>query len=158
MQNVFALAYDCFIMGVFDSIKILVSKPVPAPSASTAPAKKILIVEDDELMRQFYVDLLQKEGFEMLQAKDGEEGFNTVVSDKPHLVLLDLMMPVMDGKAVLHKIRQLPEGKTLPVIILTNAGDEDSMRQTQVYDNANGFLIKANVSPEEIIQRVKSLI
>jgi CheY-like chemotaxis protein len=77
---------------------------------------------------------------------------------KPNLVLTDLMMPVMDGKQMLHKIREIPEFKELPVIVLTNAGTADNIKETQFYNNANDFLIKSNVQPEEIVSKIKALI
>jgi CheY-like chemotaxis protein len=68
------------------------------------------------------------------------------------------MMPVMDGKAMLRRLREIPEFKTLPVIVLTNAGDVDSIRETRLYYDANEFLIKSNVSTEDILKTVKDLI
>ena len=68
------------------------------------------------------------------------------------------MMPVMDGKTLLRTIRAMPEFETLPVIVLTNAGDIDSMKETKFYSNANAFLIKANVTPEDIINQVKTYV
>jgi len=67
-------------------------------------------------------------------------------------------MPVMDGKTMLHKLRQIPEYYGLPVIILTNSGDADSMTQTQLYDNAKGFLIKANTTPDQVLKHIKDLL
>jgi CheY-like chemotaxis protein len=149
-------------MGVFDNIKTLVGNKPAQPQAAQTPAapavaKKVLVVEDDDLLRNFYIDLLKAQGFTVLSAVNGQEGLAQIQSQKPNVVLLDLMMPVMDGKTMLHQVRQIPEYKNLPVIVLTNAGDDESMRETQLFDNASGFLIKANVSPEEIINRVKSL-
>lgn len=125
--------------------------------ATPFPPKKILVVEDDQMLRDFYVELLQQQGYAVLQATNGQEGFDTIVAQKPNLVLLDLMMPIMDGKAMLHTIRQIPEFKNLPVIVLTNAGDVDSIQYMKLYENVNEFFIKANVNPEEIINRVKNL-
>jgi CheY-like chemotaxis protein len=68
------------------------------------------------------------------------------------------MMPVMDGKTMLHRVRAMPEFEKLPIIVLTNAGDMNSMHETKVLGNANDFLIKANVTPEDIVNRVKSLL
>jgi DNA-binding response OmpR family regulator len=149
-------------MSFFNNIKSLVGSkpaaPTPAQTAQALSAKKILIVEDDQLLRDFYVDLMSQQGYTALKASNGQEGLEVLKTQKPNVVLLDLMMPIMDGKTMLHQLRQIPEFKSLPVLILTNAGDEESMRQTQVFDNASGFLIKSNVNPQEIINRVKSLI
>ena len=80
------------------------------------------------------------------------------IANKPNIVLLDSLMPVLDGKTMLHKLREIPEFKTLPVIVLTNAGDADNMRETKFYDNASAFLIKSNVTPGDIANQVKTLI
>lgn len=149
-------------MGLLDNLQILVgnkkaveqSTPTPTPQTQS---KKILIVEDDKLLREFYVELMQRQGYTVLTAENGQIGLDTIQAEKPNLVLLDIMMPIMDGKTMLHRVRQIPEFKTLPVIVLTNAGDTETMRETQYYDNANAFLIKSNVNPEEIIRMVKSL-
>lgn len=149
-------------MGLFDNIKVLVgSTPQtaqPQPSSPASVSKKILIVEDDQYLRDFYRELLQGEGYTMITAENGQLGLEAVQTQKPDLVLLDLMMPIMDGKTMLHQIRSIPEFQSLPVIILTNAGSVDNMRDTQFYDKANGFLIKSNTNPEEIIMSIKSLI
>lgn len=68
------------------------------------------------------------------------------------------MMPVMDGKTVLHTIRGIPEFKYTPVIILTNAGDADTIQRTKTFDNADEFLIKANINPDQLLTKVKSLM
>lgn len=151
-------------MGLFDNLKSLVAPAAKAPQPdSPAPnpqvaAKKILVVEDDQYIRELYVEILKQEGYQTFAATNGEEGLQVAQAQKPDLILLDLMMPVMDGKTMLHKLRNIPELKDTPVIVLTNAGDPDSMTQTQVYDGAKGFLIKANVQPDEVISRVKSLL
>jgi CheY-like chemotaxis protein len=143
-------------MGFLD--KLVGNSKTKQVTAPLAPPKKVIVVEDDKELRDFYSELLTSEGFVVLTAENGQLGLQTITAQKPDLVLLDLMMPVMDGKMMLHKMRNIPEFAKTPVIILTNAGDADNMRQTQYFDNANAFLIKANVSPEEIINRVKTFI
>ncbi len=145
-------------MGLFDKLTSIVgNKPtdttVPPPPPPTP--KKILIVEDDKDIRDFYSDLLTSEGYAVITAENGEIGLANVTSQKPDAVMLDLMMPVMDGKTMLHRMRQIPEFAKTPVMILTNAGDAENIRDTQFFDNANAFLIKANTSPEEILQKIK---
>jgi CheY-like chemotaxis protein len=68
------------------------------------------------------------------------------------------MMPVMDGKVMLKRLREMPEFKTLPVIVLTNAGDVDTIRETKSYYNASDFLIKSNVTPDDILNKVRDYI
>lgn len=128
------------------------------PQTPQKPRKKVLIVEDDQYLADFYVTLLTREGFEVSKAENGQVGLEKVIAEKPHLIILDIMMPVMDGKTMLHKVREIPEFKTLPVIVLTNAGDVDNMRTMHRYENASDFLIKSNVNPEDIVQRVKDLL
>jgi DNA-binding response OmpR family regulator len=147
-------------MGIFnkilgeDALNNQQSEAAPVP----ATQKKALIVEDDKYLRDFYAELLTTNGLQVITADNGQAGLEMLSAQKPDIVLLDLMMPVMDGKSMLHKMREIPEFKYTPVIILTNAGDADNMRQTQRYDNANAFMIKANVSPEEILTQIKNLI
>lgn len=146
-------------MGFLDNLLQKKSQPdTPTITPAQNTAKKILVVEDDAYLRDFYVELLRGEGYEIFTAENGQAGYDTVVFQKPNLVLTDLMMPIMDGKQMLHKIRQLPEFKDLPVIILTNAGSADNIKETRLYDNANDFLIKANVQPEEIVKKIKLLL
>jgi DNA-binding response OmpR family regulator len=129
----------------------------PPPSIAAQP-KKVLIVEDEAILADALEITLKDEGFEVLRAANGQIGLETAIANKPNIVLLDLLMPVMDGKTMLHKLREIPEFKTLPVVVLTNAGDADNMRETKFYDNAAAFLIKANVTPGDIANQVKTLV
>ena len=157
-------------MGFFSALFNLFKKPasaVPATPAaptnqptpltpSTSP-RKVLVVEDDLALRTMYVELLTKAGFTMSQAANGEIGLATLKEQKPDIVILDLNMPVMDGKEMLHTLREIPEFKFLPVIVLTNSGDVDNIRQTN-YDNASEFLIKSNIEPDALINKIKTFV
>jgi DNA-binding response OmpR family regulator len=148
-------------MGIFDSLSNLLGSKQNNTASSlpeAAPLKKVLVVEDDKDLRDFYAELLTSEGFAVITAENGQLGLDAVTSQKPNLVLLDLMMPVMDGKTMLHSMREIPEFKTTPVIVLSNAGDADSIRQTKFFDNANDFLIKSNIAPNDLIQKIKTFI
>ncbi len=148
-------------MGFFENVKNLVNgtkpAPPPPPQQPAPPSRKVLIVEDDEALRNLYEEILSPD-YTVLTAENGQIGLDTIVTEKPDLVLLDLMMPVMDGKTMLHRVRAMSEFEKLPVIVLTNAGDMNSMHETKVLGNASDFLIKANVTPEDITNRVKSLL
>lgn len=146
-------------MGFFDNIKALTGIP-QTDKKTTAPARrvKILIVEDEPSLGDALALKLEHEGFEAIRAENGQVGLEKVGTMHPQLILLDLQMPVMDGKTMLHKIREIPEHKTLPVIVLTNAGTIDNMEQTRKFDNASEFLIKSNVSLDEIIIKIKQFI
>ena len=88
-----------------------------------AEKKRILIVEDDESLKKIMVHTLRAENLEVLEAGNGEEGLKMALEEKPDLVLLDIVLPGMDGLAVLKKLREDSRGKDIPVITLTNLGD-----------------------------------
>jgi DNA-binding response OmpR family regulator len=147
-------------MGILDNIRILSgNKQItdsPAPT-ETASKKKVLIVEDEKMLSDALAFKLSNSGFDVLTAENGQIGLELAVSQKPNLILLDLMMPVMDGKAMLRRLREFPQFKTIPVIVLTNAGDVHSMMETKTYYNANEFLIKSNVTPDQIVKKIREL-
>ena len=143
-------------MAVFDDIRFLLGKKKPHHTdKSHEPAKKILIVEDESVLQEMYKDKFKHEGFEVFTAENGEVGLEKATTNKPDIILLDLMMPVMDGKTMLRKLRLLPHFKSLPVIVLTNNGAVENIKETQHFDNACEFLIKSNVSIDEIVRKVK---
>src|SRR5260221_3947211 len=143
-------------MKVIEDIKsILGTDPLPSKQKVKESPKTILIVEDDKILLEMYQDKFIKEGFEVITAENGKIGLEKAITQKPDIILLDLMMPVMDGKRMLSKLREFPQFKKLPVIVLTNAGEVDNIKETQRYDNACEFLIKSNVSIDEVVQKVK---
>ncbi|HSX09333.1 MAG TPA: response regulator transcription factor [Candidatus Saccharimonadales bacterium] len=147
-------------MGLFSKLTSLIGnskqpQAVPNP-LPPAPPKKILIVEDDKDIRDSYSELLSSEGYTVITAENGQAGLDAVTSQKPNVVMLDLMMPIMDGKTMLHLMRQIPEFKKTPVIVLTNAGDAENIRDTKFFDNANDFLVKANTAPDEILNKIRT--
>jgi DNA-binding response OmpR family regulator len=127
-------------------------------SAGQNPQKKILIVEDEQLLANALEAKFKHNNFNVFKAINGQIGLQMAQVNKPDIILLDLMMPVMDGKEMLHHLREIPEFKYLPVVVLTNAGDVENMKETKMYDNASAFLIKSNVNPDEILQVVNDLL
>jgi DNA-binding response OmpR family regulator len=142
-------------MKVIEDIKTIISKDPQQQFKTKQPLKKILIVEDDKILLEMYQDKFENEGFDVFTAENGKIGLEKVINEKPDIILLDLMMPVMDGKRMLSKLREFPQFKRLPVIILTNAGQVDNIKETQRYDNACEFLIKSNVSIDDVVKKVK---
>lgn len=143
-------------MRMLDDIKTVLRKNSAIKNSQPQePPKTVLITEDDNILRDMYHDKLVSEGFSVITAENGKVGLEKTLIEKPDIILLDLMMPVMDGKRMLSKLREFPQFKKLPVIILTNAGEVDNIKQTQRYDNACEFLIKSNVSVDEVVQRIK---
>jgi DNA-binding response OmpR family regulator len=149
-------------MGIFDNLKILTGKKVddvvPENSFTAPTKKKVLIVEDEKMLSDALAFKLTNSGFTVLTAENGEIGLEIAVAQKPDIILLDLMMPIMDGKTMLRKLRDFPQFKTLPVIILTNAGDVHNMMETKTYYNANDFLIKSNITPNLVVKKIQDLV
>jgi DNA-binding response OmpR family regulator len=116
--------------------------------------EKVLIIEDDRFLRELMVRKLKMENFEIIEAEDGAEGLKKIKEEKPDLVLLDLILPEMDGFEVLEQKRKDEEIKNIPVIILSNLGQKEEIdRGLQL--GAKDYLIKAQFSPSEIIEKVK---
>jgi DNA-binding response OmpR family regulator len=143
-------------MKIIDDVQTILGKTKNFDSPTTvSPPRKVLIVEDDAPLADALKDAFHDAGFIIFYAENGQKGLDSVKENKPDIVVLDLMMPVMDGKIMLRRLREIPEFKTLPVIVLTNAGQVDNIRETVDYDNAIEFLIKSNVSLDEIVDKVK---
>lgn len=120
-------------------------------------AKKILIIEDDRFLRELIARKLSNEGFSVLEAVDGEEGEKKIKSEKPELILLDLILPGIDGFEVLSKIKQDPVLATIPVIILSNLGQKEEIEKGLKL-GAVDFLVKAHFTPAEIIEKIKNIL
>lgn len=120
-------------------------------------AKKILIIEDDKFLRELISQKIQKEGYDIAEAVDGEKGIKGVKDAKPDLVLLDLILPGIDGFEVLSRIKADPETSKIPVIILSNLGQkEDIDRGLKM--GAIDYMIKAHFTPAEIITKVRGIL
>jgi len=116
--------------------------------------KKILIIEDEETVLRVLVTKFTHEGFKVFEAKDGEEGLAKALEEKPALILLDIIMPKMDGMTFLKRLRKDNWGKNVPVIILTNLSDDRNIAEAMeggVYD----FLVKSSWEAEDVVRRVK---
>ncbi|PJB09085.1 response regulator [bacterium (Candidatus Gribaldobacteria) CG_4_9_14_3_um_filter_36_15] len=119
--------------------------------------QKILIIEDDKFLRELIVRKLSQENFDVVEAIDGEDGIKKVKETIPDLLLLDLILPGIDGFEVLSKIKEEPATASIPVIILSNLGQrEDIERGLKL--GAVDYLVKAHFTPNEIIEKVKEQI
>lgn len=116
---------------------------------------KILIIEDDEFLRKLIARKLKSENFEVVEAADGEEGISKIKQEKPNLVLLDLILPGIDGFEILERKRADPEIEKIPVIILSNLGQREEIERG-LRLGAIDFLVKANFTPAEIVEKVKA--
>jgi len=120
-------------------------------------AKKILIIEDDKFLRELISQKLLKEGYDIAEAVDGEKGIKSVKDEKPDLVLLDLILPGIDGFEVLSRIKSDPLLAQTPVIILSNLGQKDDIdRGLKI--GATDYMIKAHFTPAEIIEKIKKIL
>lgn len=117
----------------------------------------ILVVEDDKFLRDMITRKLDKEGYETSQAVDGEEGLELIREEKPDLILLDLIMPGVDGFEVLEEMNDDADIKDIAVVILSNLGQKSEVERGLEL-GAEDFLIKAHFTPEEIIEKVKETI
>jgi DNA-binding response OmpR family regulator len=117
----------------------------------------VLLVEDDRFLRKAAEATLRKGGFTVMAAADGEEALNLVRTDIPHLVLLDLIMPKIQGFEVLRRLKEDASTRHVPVIVLSNLG-QDSDIQRAMTAGAAGYLIKSNLSLQDLLARVKSML
>lgn len=140
-------------------------KAVPGQAASSGPAgkdaksgkTKILIVEDDKFLRDLILQKLQREGFDTVPALGGEEGLKLIKEKMPDLVLLDLILPGLDGFEVLKQIKADAQTKQIPVIVLSNLGQKEDMDRA-FSGGAEDFMVKANFTPGEIIAKIKEIL
>lgn len=114
-----------------------------------------MIVEDDEAILKSLVFQFKKNDFSVVAAKDGEEGLRLAKLEQPDVILLDIMMPKMDGMAMLKELRQTDEyGQQVPIILLTNLSDTDKVAEAVnlgVYD----YLVKSDWNLEDVVKTVK---
>ncbi|OGD38456.1 hypothetical protein A3J02_02290 [Candidatus Azambacteria bacterium RIFCSPLOWO2_02_FULL_46_11] len=117
--------------------------------------KTILIVEDDRALSLTLKDNFEKEGFGIILAKDGVEGLKFALEQKPDLILLDIVMPNMDGMTMMRKLRDDVRGKKVPIILLTNLEADDAIMKGVIRDEPSYYLVKANWKMEDVIEKVK---
>ena len=118
---------------------------------------KILVVEDEEILLTALREELNQSGYETEGAVDGEDGLAKVKSFKPDLVLLDLVMPKMDGMQVLKKLKENDSTKNLSVVILTNLSDYERISEALSL-GAKDYLVKANYSLNDLLEKVKTVL
>lgn len=118
-------------------------------------AQKILVVEDDQFLRELYDELLRDEGYEVSLAADGQEGLEKITAGGFDLVLLDIMLPKIDGLEILRKLKEAPPKLSNgPTVLLTNLG-QDSIIKEGFTLGASGYLIKSAMNPDQVLNEVK---
>lgn len=115
---------------------------------------KILIIEDDRFLLKLYSDKLRREGFGVLESLTGEEGLNKISAEKPDLVILDLVLPRKNGFEILSELKLNPKTKNIPVVILTNLGQEADVKRG-LEMGADAYLVKTDFSVNQLAEKVK---
>ena len=119
--------------------------------------KKILIIEDDARLLEPLMEKLREEGFDILMAKDGDAGLRLAISEHPDILLLDIVMPKMNGLKMLENLREDNWGKDAKVIILTNLSDETKVKEAMGL-GALEYVIKTEVKLKDIIEKVNNAL
>ena len=118
--------------------------------------KKILIIEDESALQKTLGEMLSQQGYEVLSALNGEIGLKLAQSKKPDLILLDLILPKIHGFDVLKKIKDNPETREIPVIVLTNLESIEDIKKAMEL-GATTYLVKANYSLEELTIKINQV-
>lgn len=119
--------------------------------------KKVLIVEDDMFVRDIYHVKFEKENFEVVLAENGVEAIRKLEDKTPDIILLDMVMPYMDGMEVLKKIKENVAWRNIPIIMLTNISEKEKVTEGMEY-GINEYLIKSHFTPSEVVGKVRELL
>ncbi|MCX6785437.1 MAG: response regulator [Candidatus Komeilibacteria bacterium] len=117
----------------------------------------VLLIEDEEMLANMYETKFKNEGYQIRKALDGETGLKMAQEAKPDIILLDIIMPKLDGFSVLKRLKADSKLKNVPVILLTNLGQDEDVKKGQTLGVA-GYLVKANLTPIEVVNKVKELL
>ncbi|MBI2984301.1 MAG: response regulator [Candidatus Kerfeldbacteria bacterium] len=117
----------------------------------------VLLVEDEKMLADMYATKFSMEGFATHKAYDGQAGLRLAQDMKPDIILLDIIMPKLDGFAVLKALRQDPSFKSTPVLLLTNLGQDEDIKKGQQL-GATDYFVKANHTPAEVVNKVRTIL
>lgn len=120
-------------------------------------SKKILIVEDEQDVREIYAQVLREDGYEVTEAWDGERGLGEALSGGYDLILLDIMLPKVDGLQILRAIKAKEELARVPVVLLTNLGTEAVIKEGFGLGAAS-YVIKSEIRPDQLVDEVKKVL
>lgn len=122
-----------------------------------ANGAKIIIVDDDMMLREMYEARLKEEGFVILSATDGEEAMEKIVKEKPDVILLDIMMPKINGIDVMKKLRENEATANIPIILLTALIREIDKIKGMMKEH-DSYLIKSEIMPAQVVEKIKSAL
>ena len=120
-------------------------------------SKKIALIEDDTMLQEMYQTKLKNENYEVVAAENGNDGYKLIESEMPDLVLLDIMMPQLDGFSVLEMLKANEKTKNIKVVMLTNLGTDEDRKKGEAM-GAVDYLVKANMTPEQVTEVVRKLL
>lgn len=115
---------------------------------------KVLLVEDDKFLRTVLEKKLFNEGFEVIIAEDGEEAIQKLVQERPDIILLDIVLPKRSGFSVIEEIRKDPEFRSLPIIVLSNLGQQEDVEKGLSL-GAVEYFVKAKISLDDLLKKIK---
>ncbi|KKT73800.1 MAG: Response regulator receiver protein [Candidatus Nomurabacteria bacterium GW2011_GWA1_46_11] len=119
--------------------------------------KKILIAEDDNFLTSAYKVKLKREGFDVQVAGDGEQALLALKTFIPDIILLDLVMPIKDGFAVLEEVKKDPNLKDIPVVVMSNLGQKEDIDRARAL-GAREYFIKTDIQLKDMAQKIKALL
>lgn len=119
--------------------------------------KRILLIEDETSIRSMYEDILAEDGYDVVGIGDGLEGLQAVLTGNWDLLLLDIMLPKLDGIELLKKVQTNPQMQGKPIVVLTNLEDE-RIKQTCLSLGVKEFLVKSNIVPGDVVLTVKKYV
>ena len=119
--------------------------------------KTILIVEDEKPAAKVLEERFHLEGFEPFVAEDGVEGLRMALEKRPDLILLDILMPKMDGLTMMQELRKDPWGKNVPIMILTNLSADDKVMRQILEDQPSYYLLKTEWKLKDVVERAKKI-
>jgi len=117
----------------------------------------VLIIEDDSYISDMYKIKLESEDFEVATAKDGIVGIKMLEKQKPDIVLLDVVMPKIDGFSILKTIKRNSELKKIPIVLLTNLSQKENVEKGFEL-GADSYIIKAHFTPSEVVEKIKEIL
>lgn len=119
---------------------------------------KILLIDDDALLIRMYQKKMKNDGYDVATAKNGEEGLTKASEFKPDLILLDIMMPKMNGFEVLKKLKADEDTEKIPVVILSNVGGSEEDVDKGLELGAVSYLVKAGNRPDKVVAKIKEVL
>ena len=142
---------------VLEKIQAVLGAGGPEKTPAKPNGVKILLVEDDHFLRDILAQKLRDVGYKVVQSIDGEGAIRLINDERPNLVLLDLILPGIDGFEVLRQKKENQELTSIPVIILSNLGQKEEIDKGLAL-GASDFVIKAHFTPGEIVEKIKSFL